>query len=385
MIRDTFLMFVDIKKGVQSNKLYNMYPSKDGTSFTIEYGRVGNKNLATHTYDDMSKWSSLYNSKIRKGYKDITDLKMDTVITEDSSGNNAFDEFYEKFSTYAKIVVQNTYVSDGCTQAQINEAQNVINLISKTRKKSDINDLFLELYKVIPRKMKNVDDFLIKKIKDKQPFLQREQNALDSMNSSNIIHTTSPYKELGVDFSEVVDISAMEKLLYPTMGGRRGNIATIHKVYAIKDMVTEKRFQDWLKVQDNKKTELLIHGTRNANVFGILKSGLLIRPAGAIISGAIYGNGIYHSAHSAKSLGYTGYDNDKLFLIQNVHMGNPYTYNGWYRDGKDLSRDEMNYKDLKKNGYDSLFVKAGDGLLDSEYIVYNSDQTTTNFLVWMKK
>ena len=124
---------------------------------------------------------------------------------------------------------------------------------------------------------------------------------------------------------------------------------------------------------------------RNANVFSILKSDLLVRPSNAAtISGAAYGEGIYHSFHTDKSLNYTGYDNDKIFFIQNVHMGKPYTYNGWYRDSKDISRENMNYKYLSSKGYDSLYVKPGDGLLNSEYIVYNQEQTVTNYLIWLK-
>ena len=44
----------------------------------------------------------------------------------------------------------------------------------------------------------------------------------------------------------------------------------------------------------------------------------------------------------------------------------------------------MNYQYLKPNGYDSLYVKPGDGLRNSEYIVFNQEQTNTEYLVWMK-
>ena len=72
-----------------------------------------------------------------------------------------------------------------------------------------------------------------------------------------------------------------------------------------------------MEQQKNKACELLIHGTRNPNIFSILKGGLILRPTNAVISGAVYGEGIYHSAHINKSLNYTGYDKDKIFLIQN--------------------------------------------------------------------
>jgi poly [ADP-ribose] polymerase len=286
-------------------------------------------------------------------------------------------------------MVKSAYMVEGCSDFQIKEAQKIINHITTLGTVNKINKNLMELYKVIPRRMTNVRDFLITDISEKGKFITTEQAALDSMDSSNIIHETDILKGLGVGFKEVTNHKQMEDLLYPTMekkyayGGSRE--AKIHKVYAIHDAHRTHIQEEWVDKQTDKSCQLLIHGTRNPNIFSILKSGLLIRPSNAHFSGAVYGDGVYHSAHSAKSLGYTGYDKDKLFLIQNVHMGNHYTYSGYYRDGKDISRSEMNYKSLRNKGkYDSLYVEAGDGLLNSEYIVYNKEQTNTQFLVWMK-
>lgn len=198
------------------------------------------------------------------------------------------------------------------------------------------------------------------------------------------MNVSNPYKELGIDFKEGTKeaYEAMERLLYPTMGYYKHKI---HKVYGIMQQERYQKFNQWLDKQEDKTDKFLIHGTRNPNIFSILKSGLMIRPTNAaVISGAAYGNGIYHSAHTAKSLGYTGSDNDKIFFIQNVHVGKAYEYSGWYRDGKDISRNQMNYEGLQKLGCDSLYVKAGDGLLNSEYIVYKEEQSYTSFLVWLK-
>ena len=111
---------------------------------------------------------------------------------------------------------------------------------------------------------------------------------------------------------------------------------------------------------------------------------MLIRPSNAYHSGSAYGDGIYHSAHASKSLGYTGYDTDKIFFIQDVHMGNNYTYDGWYEYGKDIHRSDMNYNYLNKKGFDSLYVKPDGQLLNSEYIVYNYQQSITKYLIWLK-
>ena len=384
-MRDTYLMYVDaVDGGTQSNKFYNMFPQ--GNTFKVEYGRMGST-VTTRSYP-ISKWNSTYKSKTRKGYKDITDLKTTSTVKHQNSGNQAFDDFFNVFKKYTGDAVKTTYLGDSASQAQIDEVQSLINQLTKNKiTVVKANDILKEIYRVIPRRMTDVRRHLITDIKQLKGFIQTEQDAIDAMDSSVVMNVSNPFSNLGVTFDEVLDHTKMEDLLYPTMGQttRTGSQrAKIHKVYAINDQSRTDMFNDWVADQKHKNCQLLIHGTRNANVFGIMKSGLLIRPANAYISGAVYGNGIYHSAHSAKSLGYTGSDNDKLFFIQNVHMGNHYTYSGWYRDGKDISRSEMNYADLQKKGYDSLYVKAGDGLLNSEYIVYNTEQTNTEYLVWMK-
>jgi len=52
-----------------SDKYYLMYPSKDGR-FIVEYGAMGTT-PRVHEYD-AKEWNRLYNSKIRKGYIDVS-------------------------------------------------------------------------------------------------------------------------------------------------------------------------------------------------------------------------------------------------------------------------------------------------------------------------
>ena len=61
---------------------------------------------------------------------------------------------------------------------------------------------------------------------------------------------------------------------------------------AIKAEKEGKRARDE-DVQDRLNRKLLWHGTRTANVAGILKSGLKISPVGSIITGKLFGEGIY--------------------------------------------------------------------------------------------
>lgn len=372
-------MYVDGKNNTNNNKYYEMIPNEDGTKFTVKYGRVG---ATPQEYEyELKKWKSKYNAKIRKGYKDITELKAGASVVHEDSGNTDFDKFYEVFSKYTTNFVSKNYLVDKCSKDQIDEAQNIINTITKLKKTNDINDNLLELYKIIPRRMYNVSDYLITDIKQLSGIIQREQNSLDSMDSANITMTTNPFKELNISFKEIDCPKKLRKKIESTNGSRY----KIYKCFEVENKSRYDLFNKHVNESTNKTTELLFHGTRNPNIFSILKSDLLIRPSNAIsFAGSAYGDGVYHSAHCQKSLGYCGHDNDKIFFIQDVHLGKYYTYNGWYRSGKDISRSKMNYKDMKKMGYDSLYVKAGDGLMNSEYIVYNSIQTVTKYLIWFK-
>lgn len=362
----------------KNNNKYYTLTKIDNDTFKVEYGRVGAKPQIENY--PISKWHTKYNEKIRKGYIDITNNYSDNNGQFSFTDDNV-KEFFDVFSTYVKNIVNNNYLSDTVQGIVISKCKDLIYSLNNLSL-SDVNDILLEIFKLIPRKMQRVNDFLCNDLSNINDIIQREIDLLDNL-TSNTQFTITENKDF-CDYFNIEMVYDFDKTVWDFVNKTNNTRSKIYKIFKITHKETQKEFDDWVDKQDNKTTELLIHGTRNANIFNILKTGLLIRPStAAYISGAAFGNGIYTSAHTAKSLGYVGYDNDKILLMQNVHLGNYYTYNGWYRDGKDISKSEMNYKDLKKKGYDSLFVKSGDGLLNSEYIVYNKQQTTTQYLVWL--
>lgn len=68
--------------GQNNNKYYDMREKPDGT-FDATYGRIGA--TATTINYPMSKWDSTLNSKLRKGYEDMTEL---AVITDQLQGRD---------------------------------------------------------------------------------------------------------------------------------------------------------------------------------------------------------------------------------------------------------------------------------------------------------
>lgn len=371
-----------------NNKFYRMTDLDNGT-FQVVYGRVGGSEAA-ETYP-IHKWDSKYREKLKKGYRDVSDLKIESKSGEYSFKGKGVEHFFNTFSKYTKDSVKGNYTIavGSVTKAMLDEAQEILNELLSIKQNGDrFNKYLLELYTVLPRRMSNVKDYLIKGQESEEQLsrlIAKEQDVLDSLSSSvvtNVIESGQVFEEsFGIEMEEIDCPQSITDLVNKT----KSHGADIYKVYKVTHKTGQDKFDTWLEQQDNKNIELLFHGTRNPNVFSILKSGLLIRPTNAVsFAGSAYGSGIYHSAHFQKSLGYTGYDSDKIFFIQSVHMGNPYTYSGWYRDGKDISRSEMNYPSLKKKGYDSLFVKPGDGLQNSEYIVYNAEQTVSSYLLWCR-
>jgi poly [ADP-ribose] polymerase len=370
--------------GENNNKFYRMKDLDDGT-FTVEYGRVG-VTSQTESYP-ISRWDSKYKEKLKKGYRDVSDLKVEGDSGEFSFEDTSLELFYKQFSKYTKDNVGRNYtIAVGAvTKAMIDEAQSILNFLVGTSDIDKFNKYLLELYTVLPRRMSNVKDYLVQKDEQFKGLIGKEQDVLDSLSSSVVVSTgqkegVSFLDSLGISMellTDAVELKRIEDLINPSNTSK-------HKIYKVFKVGNQKRvheFNYWLEKQDNKRVDLLIHGTRNPNCFSILKTGLLVRPTNAVsFAGSVYGNGVYHSSHADKSLGYTGYDSDKLFFLQEVHMGNPFEYKGWYTGNS----FRLEYSELKSRGFDSTYVSAGNGLRNSEYIVYNSEQTNSKYLVWLK-
>lgn len=123
----------------------------------------------------------------------------------------------------------------------------------------------------------------------------------------------------------------------------------------------------------------LWHGTKAANLLSILKSGLIIpKSHGSIaVTGRMFGDGVYFSDQSTKSLNYAygywdrsgGYDNNCFMFLANVAMGKYYVPPGPFSGGC-------------KSGYDSTWAQAHkSGVGNNEMIVYRLDQLNLNYLV----
>jgi poly [ADP-ribose] polymerase len=385
-----------------NNKFYIM-EEKAGV-IQIEYGRVDS--TSTKLTKPLSQWNSIYKEKTKKGYKDVTDLVTEKVVetdeVDDTEVLSKLDEakvnaFLDLMQKYTDGLVKNTYsvTYKSVTVEQVKKAQAILDEFDKINKKNEklVNEKLIELYTVIPRKMGKVQYHLLPAL-DLDKALEKEQDNIDAMSAkvqmydqekANAKKNKTKKEKPKQTLLDVLGLSSMTeiksnselKYLIDQVGGR----TKVEAIFELSKPEENQIFDGWMGKQGNKQTRTLIHGTRCSSVLSILKQGLKIRPSGNFqFSGKVYGNGNYFSEVVQKSLGYTGYDNDKILLVYEVHTGNPFVYDGWYRGNS----FDLNYKELQKRGFDSTYVKAGNGLLNSEIIAYNEEQCRVKYIIWLK-
>jgi len=399
-----------------NNKFYNMHDNDSGY-FTVEYGRVGNTSQ-TQTYP-ISKWNSKYNSKIKKGYKDITEL----FIEESNNSskivdieNNEVAKLVKMLQDYAKATINKNYniSSSKVTRKQIEEAQKIINKLSEEVNKPLFeslripNDLLIQLYTIIPRKMNNVKNYLFPEtLSEGQEFcrinmlkekIQEEQDLLDTMEgqvSQNIAQEENKEESnildlLGLDVSVVDNKDEIELVL-----DRLGRL----KYKNTSDDISS-RFVKLFKVENRKTRNLydtnnghlgeqvFFHGSRNQNWWNIIQSGLLIRPSNAVHTGSMFGDGIYFASKAKKSFGYTsgkgsywanGSDDTCFLALYDVNTGRQKRIKR-----HDSSCYRLSLDVLRREGYDSVYAEGGADLRNSECIVYSPNQCTIKYLIQLR-
>ncbi len=389
-----------------NNKFYEMHENKDGT-FTATYGRVGSSGTAANY--PMSKWDSKYNEKVRKGYKDQTHLF--AHVSKDESqhldiSDKTVDQLIQELTRFARKSISYNYMvsAEEVTRKQVEEAQALLdNLVARVKKgmrAKYFNDKLIELFQVIPRRMSRVNDHLInapkttKDLKAIEEMLAKEQATLDVMRGQvelNEKQKDTPTKQEKLTLIEAMGLQItplQDKKLINSIKKMMGTNATNFKrAFTVVNMRTQEQFDTHMKKAEHKKVELFWHGSRNENWLSIMKAGLILRPANAVINGKMFGYGLYFADRFQKSLNYTsfygsywtgGSSNKGFLALYDVHVGKQLKIKAHQNWCYQLS--EGNLKKRGKN-YDSLFAKGGVDLRNNEYIIYNHNQCTIRYLI----
>lgn len=275
------------------------------------------------------------------------------------------------------------------TQDTLDRARTLLVALSNCLQKGDwdsevfvtsLNDYLMAIPQKVGSKrgwekafLKNLDD------------VQRQGSLIDSMEATLKAYASAPVdssqpeeKVFDVELDLIddqVEIKRIDKLYRSTLQARHACAhLKVKNVYRI-------TIQSMLAAFKERGAKLhpiweLWHGTRASNLLSILKGGLVIPPANAAhVTGRLFGNGIYFSDQSTKSLNYAyGYwdqgqkDNNCFMLLADVAMGNQFIPKGGITG-------------IPK-GYDSCYAKANvSGVINNEMIVYDISQCNLTRLV----
>ena len=368
-----------------NNKFYNM--CEKNNVIEVVYGRVGTPGKVINY--PLYKWYELYNSKVRKGYTEITHLKKQDITqdiyVQDAQVRNLVNNLISK----ARTDLNNNYLVsfDNVSLSQITEAQQILDSILEYRVRKisvdELNRRLLKLYRTIPRKMKKVQDYLLQDFDTTRLkyIISTEQALLDNLKTQVQQCKTDKKDILSENNIEITPIDNTEKhMILDKLGDNKNQFV---KAFRVNNKNTRQKF---ISGSDN---QLFWHGSRTENWWSIICNGLKIRPTGVVTTGAMFGVGVYFADKAQKSIGYTSLSNSywakgnesvaylALFEVNTGNQKHIYTHN---RSCYDLC-----YSKLKRQGYDSVFAHAGQDLRNNEYIIYNEDQITIKYIVEIKR
>ena len=399
-VRPTYLIMVTT---ANNNKYYNLFP--EGDQFRVEYGRV-DVTKTTACYP-MSKWDSKIKSKLKKGYQDVTDLKKDLVEEISSTNpespykeieNAAVKAIVDKLQSLARDTINKNYTvkASAVTQDMVDAAQKLIDALANACSAvNEFNDNLLKLFTVIPRKMGNVRDYLADDTNDFAKIISKEQDLLDVMRGQIYVKhevdgalpvekkQQTILEEIGLVMEEATkdDVALIKTLM-------KESADKFRKAWRVTNFKTQERFDKFVEDNNIKDTRLLFHGSRSENFWSIMKNGLVLRPTNAVITGKMFGYGIYYAPKCAKSIGYTsltgsywarGGCNTAYMAIFDVAYGTPYDVYNF--DSKYYNLDYNRLQQFKK-GANCLHAHADKGMLrNDEIVVYKEEQMTIKYLI----
>lgn len=355
-----------------------------GNTLLVEFGRVGT-NPQKRSYS-ASQYRTKYNEKIKKGYEDVTNMKATEVSKKEFTMKEEFKSLYELLTTFSRDFTSQNYniSAEAVTPLMLENAQRILNHLNFNKDLPSFNDDLVKLFKIIPRKMGKVREYLASDLSQVKDIIAREQDTLDVMagqvKTQVTIESGDLHEQFNIDGRPCTDEEL--KMIKAKLGDNAKYFETAWKVT---NYITRNKFETYPSF--NPKTDLLWHGSRNENWWGIFTQGLVLRPTNAVITGKMFGLGTYFADKAQKSLGYSsmsgsywtnGNSDIGLLALYSVNTGNQLEL--------EYSDSSLTFDSLRKKGkYDSVFAKAGPSLRNNEFIVYHENQSTIEFLVKLKR
>lgn len=414
---EKYLIMVNPDKN--NNKFYRMV-DLGNHAWGAFYGRVGEKQGESVYSDHVTKpyeypdymYAIKYQEKILKGYKDKTEchktgsVKTHKAVEFSSISEPMVAELIHRLMQFAKRTIEQNYTvtSEDVTMQMIREAKKELDALRTVKTLKCFNSHLLELMHIIPRRMDGygtcgVAASMAHGTDEFADIILREESLLDVMEGQvNVDEKRRFNKTKPVDILEALDIEIhvanQEQVLDVKRHLNDSLKPKLVGVYRVVNKRTQASFDAYLKSQERVGNKVVVrqfwHGSRNENWMSILQKGLVLNPD-AIITGKMFGQGIYFAPSAMKSWGYTSAP-DAVWTRGNsgrtMHTAFMALYATAYGKPFELYGHTgtwlyYNYQRLHREHSDCSCVhaKASKGMLrNDEVIFYREDQMTINYI-----
>lgn len=430
LLKEIMLVYVSVEgNGIggntgNNNKFYKMELFSDG-SLIKTYGRIGENGKILNSNGGEREFEKIKREKLKKGYvelevesnsgsvesnqkRNLEDIVLSQIEYKDDESKNLL-----KYLVQQNIhnVISNTKikfdVKTGLFKTPLGiikkeavlKAKDILDEIKLFLSKNDFNKLnnssrktFITLnenyFTIIPTKLANLRDINsllinVNRILDQESICDSLLTSLDTFEQDKNLQLKDKKTDDTIYFNTKVEllkdkkifdkiVQKFEKSKNDSHGSyiNSSKIKNIYKIYIDKE---NKEFDD--KIGNVME---LWHGTKVCNLLSILKTSLLMpKYSPGSVTGYMFGQGLYFSDQSTKSLNYCDgmyWNNSKkgkyiyMFLCS-IAMGN-------YQ----VPSNSTSKKPDK--GYDSYWAKPGkSGIRNNEMIIFDNKQIRLDYLL----
>lgn len=392
--------------GLDANSNKFWHGEVEGTTVKTNWGRVG----ATGQFKDyplgsvsaaQAKLDTLVRGKLGKGYTRQATLGKETVVVKSTPKVGIQHNNDPETARLVDFLIQRnvhqieatttirfdaqrlalTTPLGPVTSAGLDRAETLLHLMAA---KDDSFDRYANEYlRIVPR------DFGRHRITATDLFgttaqMQAEQATLDALRAvirdleQKSTADDGVVPQWGTKLAKASKAEFDRIAKFFTVSTNRMHASSRLKLHAVWEMEIESMAKAYAACPVGNVRELW-HGTKDANLLSILKTGYVIpRSGGSVaITGRMFGDGVYFSDQSTKSLNYAGGwapgqrngGSARTFMLLNdVKMGREY-------------RPRTSFSGGIPSGYDSCYVKGGTAsVMNNEMIVYNLNQINPRFL-----
>lgn len=399
-VEPVFLTCVDPDKNAY--KFYKL--EKIGSCVRASYGRMGvqkGKLFGERNFDyPLSMFWIKYYEKLSKGYVDRTDLYL-ADESEDSKSQNVKVPvktvtdvnmmLFNKLKSFAVNAVKKAEVRVPVTTAILKKSDEILNAMRNATDVTEFNKNLLELISILQRPVETGNGSGVRKLManssaDFARIIEREDDLIRAMEGSYYgrsqkTATNGSFADYNIEVYEATEKQKKE-VLAKLNDSLRGKVANIYRVIPVEQ---KKRFDAYLKKNNIKKVKQFWHGSRNQNWTSIIVNSLKLNP-NAIITGKMFGHGIYFAPSAMKSWNYTSYQGTSW-----AHGSSDCAFMGLYATAYGTPKDVDVWSaaaDYKKMVSDAkancLHAHKGASLMNDEIIFYDEDAILLNYIVEFK-